>query len=154
MEASQLRNYWRQRKSLVESCSRQILLMQKSLEQMNVQLHKVVSDITGVTGMSIVRAIVGGEHDAQRLSHLRKTAVRCDEATLEKALTGNYREEHVFGLKMAVDAYDFYQLKLRECGVQLELYYEQQYQHRVIKNLKRRAEELGLQLVPSQTVTA
>jgi transposase len=65
-----LRSYWRHRGELVESCSRQIHLMQKALEQMNIQLHKVITDITGVTGMKIMRAIVAGERDAVRLAEM------------------------------------------------------------------------------------
>lgn len=110
-----LRSYWRQRAGIVRCCARQINLMQKSLEQMNVQLHKAISDITGVTGMNIIRAIISGQHNPKNLSQLKITAVKCDEETLEKALTGNYREDHVFSLRQAVEVYDFYQEQLSSC---------------------------------------
>ena len=115
-----LRAYWRQRLHLVESASRQILLMQKALEQMNVQLHKVLSDITGVTGTAIIRAIVGGERRPQALAAMRQRGVKNDEATIAKALTGTWREEHLFALKQALELFDIYHEKIRECDEKIE----------------------------------
>ena len=114
-EVAVVRAYWRQRRQLVQSASRQILLMQKALEQMNVQLHKVVSDISGVTGMSIIREIVAGERDPKKLAENRAHGVKASQHTIAAALEGNWREEHVFALKQAVELYDVFQGKIAEC---------------------------------------
>jgi transposase len=117
-----LRSYWRHREGLVESCSRHILLMQKALEQMNVQLHKAVSDITGVTGMSIIRKIVSGERNPQVLAALRQPGVKRSTEEIAQALTGTYREEHVFALQQALEGHDFLQGQIKRCDEQIERY--------------------------------
>lgn len=117
-----LRSYWRHRSTLVEACSKQIHLMQKALEQMNIQLHKVITDITGLTGMKIIRAIVGGERDAVKLAGMRHALIKSSAETIAKALTGEYRQEHLFTLKQAVEIYDVYQDKIAECDRQTEEY--------------------------------
>ncbi len=119
-EIRTLRAYWRQRDNLVEACSQQILRMQKALEQMNIQLHKVISDITGITGMQIIRALVGGERDPVVLARLKHPLVRSPEHVLAQALMGAYAEEQVFALKQSVELYDFYQQKIAECDRQTE----------------------------------
>ncbi len=121
-EIGVLRSYWRQRSELIQSAAKQIHLMQKALDRMNVQLHKVLSDVTGVTGMNIIRAIVGGERDPLVLAQMRHPQVKNSEETIAKALTGEYREEHLFALKQAVDLYDFYQQKIAECDERIEQY--------------------------------
>lgn len=117
-----LRSYWRHRSTLVEASSTQIHLMQKALEQMNVQLHKVITDITGVTGMKIIRAIVDGERDAVKLADMRHALIKSSAKTIAKALTGEYRQEHLFTLKQALEIYDVYQDKIAECDCQTEEY--------------------------------
>lgn len=117
-----LRSYWRHRAELVESCSRQIHLMQKALEQMNIQLHKVITDITGVTGMRIIRSIIAGERNAVRLARMKHPLVKSSTDTIAKALTGEYRKEHLFALRQAVEIYDIYQGKIAECDRQIESY--------------------------------
>jgi transposase len=117
-----LRSYWRQRESIVDRCSRQIHLMHKALEQMNVQLHKVVSDVAGVTGMRILRAIVAGERDPRALARLRHQRVKATEEEVAQALEGTYREEHMFALKQALQGYDFLQQQLADCDKELEGY--------------------------------
>ena len=94
--------------------------MQKSLMQMNLQLHHAVSDITGVTGMAIVRAIVAGERDPAILASHRDRRCHASMETLCQALIGNYREEHVFALTQALELYDFYQTKVMACDKQIE----------------------------------
>jgi transposase len=89
-----LRAYWRQRGGIVESCARQIHLMQKALEEMNIQLHKAVTDITGVTGMRILRAIVAGERDVHALAALRRGRIKATTEEVARALEGTYRQEH------------------------------------------------------------
>jgi transposase len=115
-----LRAYWRHREGIVESCSRQIHLTHKALEQMNVQLHKAVSDVTGQTGMRILRAIVAGERDRHALARLRDQRVKASEEEIARALEGTYREEHMFALKQALEAYDFFQQQLATCDGALE----------------------------------
>jgi transposase len=115
-----LRAYWRHREGIVESCSRQIHLMHKALEQMNVQLHKAVSDVTGQTGMRILRAIVAGERDRYALARLRDRRVKATEEEVARALEGTYREEHMFALKQALEAYDFFQQQLAACDAVIE----------------------------------
>jgi hypothetical protein len=94
--------------------------MQKALTHMNLQLHHVVSDITGVTGMKIIRAIVAGERDPDVLASMRD--VRCRESiqTIRAALVGNYQPEHVFALAQALELYDSYQARIGECDAQIE----------------------------------
>jgi len=117
-----LRSYWRHRSTLVGACSTQIHLMQKALEQMNLQLHKVITDITGVTGIKIIRAIVAGERDAVKLAGMKHPLIKSSTETIAKALTGEYRQEHLFTLKQALEIYDVYQNKIADCDRQVEEY--------------------------------
>jgi transposase len=110
----------RHRERLIEYAAAHIQHMQKALMQMNVQLHHVVTDITGVTGMRIIRAIIRGERNAAGLATYRDVRCKESEATITAALTGNYREEHVFGLKQAVELYDFYQELINKCDKEIE----------------------------------
>lgn len=119
-EIQPLRQYCRHRASLVESISREILHMQKALEQMNVQLHKVLKDITGVTGMRIIRAVVSGERSPMLLAAMREPGCKKSEAEIIKALTGNYREEHVFTLTQALELYDTFHQKVADCDKKIE----------------------------------
>ena len=118
-----LRTYWRQRMTLIEHRAAHIQHMQKALQQMNLQLSQVLSDVTGVTGMQIMRAIVAGERDCVKLAQLRDR--RCAHSTDEiaKALSGNYRPEHVFALKQALALYDFYSAQISECDAEMERQY-------------------------------
>lgn len=132
-----LRSYWRHRKDLVEMASMQIQLMQKSLEQMNLQLHKVLSDITGVTGMKILRAIVEGQRDPVVLAQMRHPLVRSSEDTIAKALTGDWRAEHLFTLRQALELYDVYQEKIRACDQEIEAYMKTLDSHGDAKDLPK-----------------
>jgi transposase len=89
--------------------------MQKALQQMNLLLHNVVSDITGVTGMKIIKAIIAGERDPDVLALNRQDGCRNSKETIAKSLVGNFRAEHMFALKQAVDLYEIYQSKIAEC---------------------------------------
>ena len=115
-----MRDYLRQRKRLLDYASSHIQHMQKALMQMNLQLHHVVSDITGATGMRIIRAVLGGERDPSVLAGLRDQRVKASEETVHQALVGNDREEHVFALLQAVELYDAYQAKVAACDVRIE----------------------------------
>jgi transposase len=112
-----LRGYMRQKEMLVQSSSMHIQHMQKALQQMNLLLHNVVTDITGVTGMTILKAIIAGERDAKVLASHRDSRCRNSVQTIAKSLVGNYREEHVFALTQAVELYEFYQSKITDCEV-------------------------------------
>jgi transposase len=115
-----LRAYLRQRAELIEHRAAHIQHMQKALAQMNVQLTLVVKDITGVTGMAIIRAIVAGERDPQTLAAFRQPGVKKGEAEFAAALSGHYRAEHLFALKQALALYDFYTVQLVECDTEIE----------------------------------
>jgi transposase len=119
-EVCVLRSYLRQRSMLVAMASRAVQHMQKALEQMNLKLTEVVSDITGKTGMTIIRAILAGERDPQRLATSRDKRCKHDHATIAKALTGHWRAEHLFALQQAVDQYDFLAQQLQACDGQIE----------------------------------
>jgi transposase len=119
-DIAEMRTYSRQRMMLVQEAARQIQLIQKSLEQMNLQLHKVITDISGVTGLAIIRAIVNGERNPLALAQLRQHGVKNSEETIAKALEGNWRPQHLFALEQAVDAYDFVQRQIQQCDTKLE----------------------------------
>ena len=114
-----LRTVSRQREMLVQYQTKHVQHMQKALTQMNVQLDNVISEITGETGQKIVRAIVAGERDALRLAKLRHVRIRASEEEIVKSLQGNWREDHLFALKQAVNLYDSYQTSIAECDEQL-----------------------------------
>jgi len=118
-----LRTYVRQRAMLLEHRAGHIQHLQKALQQMNVQLPQVLSDITGTTGLAIIRAIVAGERDPQVLARLRHGRCQCSEAEIAKALSGHYRPEHVFALKQALALYDFYTAQVQECDTTIEQHY-------------------------------
>jgi transposase len=117
-----LRSYWRHRDSLVRAAASQVQFMQKALEQMNVQLHKVISDITGLTGLCIIQAILDGERDRQKLAALKDPRIRSSEDRIAKALEGDYREEHLFVLGQALATYRFYQMQIAACDQKIEAY--------------------------------
>lgn len=115
-----LRAYLRHRATLIEYRAAHIQHMQKALQQMNVQLIQAVSDITGVTGLTIIRAIVAGERDPQHLAALRDRRCKKSAQEIAKALTGNYRAEHLFALQQALALYDFYTTQLAACDAEIE----------------------------------
>jgi transposase len=115
-----LRAYLRQRDMLVTYAGQHIQHMQKALEQMNVKLTEVVSDITGVTGMAIIKAILRGDRDPVELAKLRDPRCKEDEATIARALYGNWREEHLFALRQAVALYEFYHQQISTCDQAIE----------------------------------
>src|SRR5256714_3916905 len=96
-----LRAYLRQRERLLDYAAGHIQHMQKALTQMNLQIHHVISDITGATGMKIVRAIVAGERDRNRLAAMKDSRIKATEETIAKSLEGDYRPEHLFALKQS-----------------------------------------------------
>jgi transposase len=119
-ELAALRAYLRQRERLLDYAASHIQHMQKSLMQMNVQLHHVVTDMTGVTGMRIIRAIVAGERDPAVLATHRDRRCHASAEDIVAALAGNWREEHVFALGPALELYDVYQAKVADCDSRIE----------------------------------
>jgi len=118
-----LRSLLRHRRSLIDHRSPHVLHMQKALLQMNIQLSQAVSDVTGVTGQAIMRAILAGVRDPQELAALREPGCKKSEEEIGKALTGTWREEHLFVLKQAVALYDFYTQQIQECDEEIERMY-------------------------------
>jgi transposase len=117
-----LRSYLRQRTMLVQGAATHIQHMQKALQQMNLVLHQVVADITGVTGMTIIRAILAGERDPQVLAQHRDYRCKRSVAEIAQSLEGNYRAEHLFALQQAVTLYESYQAQIVACDQQIEQY--------------------------------
>ena len=115
-----LRAYLRHRQTLIENAGAHIQRMQKALVQMNVQLPLVVSDITGVTGLRILRDIVAGRRDPAQLAEHRDHRCRASKAEIIAALTGNYRPEHVFVLQQNLELFDACQAQLAACDIAIE----------------------------------
>ena len=175
-EICALRAVWRHRDMLLSYQARHVQHLQKAMTQMNVQLHHVISDIMGVTGQAIVRAIVAGERDAATLAKLRDRRIKADEAEVAAALQGNWRDEHLFALKQALALIDatrmdkpkaitvsahklarlvYFMLTKGQAFVEAgQDEYEERYRQRVVQNLTRRAHQLGFQLTPQETSSA
>lgn len=119
-EVCVLRSITRHRDNLIRLASTHVLHMQKALDQMNIQLHHVLSDITGLSGLAILDAILDGERDPKVLVQLRDGRVKASEETLIQALTGDYRAEHLFTLKQSLAAYRYYQKLIAACDLEIE----------------------------------
>jgi hypothetical protein len=104
----------------VHLSAKHIQHMQKSLDQMHLHLHHVISDVTGVTGMRIIRAIVAGERDPQTLATYRDYRIQSSEDTIAKALEGDDRPEHVFTLTQSLALYDFTHQQIAACDQEIE----------------------------------
>ena len=119
-EIRAIRALSRHRSSLIEIASVHVQHMHKALTQMNLQIHHVLSDITGLSGMAIIEAIVAGERSPVRLAALCNQRVRSDQETVIKSLVGNYRSEHLFTLKQSLTAYKHYQELIADCDREIE----------------------------------
>ena len=115
-----LRSYLRQRENLVSAASTCIQHMQKALTEMNVQLANVISDITGVTGMAILRALVNGERDPQQLAKLKHKQIRASREEIARSLQGHWRAELIFAVEQSLDLYDFHLAKIQDCDERIE----------------------------------
>jgi transposase len=115
-----LRSLLRHRESLIQAAAAHVQRMQKALDQMNLQLHHVISNLTGLTGLAIIDAILAGERDATKLAALRNWRVHASAETITKALVGDYRPEHVLTLRQSLGAYRYYQQLVAECDVEIE----------------------------------
>lgn len=115
-----LRSYVRHRQTLIEAAATCIHRMQKALTQMNLQLHHVLSDLTGVTGMAIVRDLLAGVRDPHALAAHRNRRCKASAQEIAAALTGNYRPEHLFVLRQNFEAFEFQQRQIAHCDQAIE----------------------------------
>jgi hypothetical protein len=118
-----LRAYLRHRAELLRHRAPHILHIQKALQQMNLQLTQVLTDIMGVTGLAILRAIVEGERDAVQLAQRRNPGCKSSAETIAKALTGDWKDEYLFVLKQSLELYDFYTQQVMTCDAQIQQQY-------------------------------
>jgi transposase len=121
-EICAVRSLLRHRESLVQIASKHVNHIQKSLDQMNLQLHHVISDITGQTGLAILDAILQGERNPKTLAKLRDTRIKASEEIIIKSLVGDYRPEHLFTLRQSLDAYRNYQKMIESCDQEIQNY--------------------------------
>jgi transposase len=124
-EVCAVRSLLRHRESLVQMAATHVNHMQKALDQMNLQLHHVISDIMGQTGLAIVDAILAGEHDPQILAKLRSERIKASEEVIAKSLVGDYRHEHLFTLQQSLAAYRGYQKLIEECDREIRTQLEE-----------------------------
>src|SRR5438132_14307840 len=120
-----MRTYWRQRNDLVQSAGRHIQRMQKALTQMNIQLANVLSDVSGMTGQAIIKAILRGERDPYKLAACRDCRVQASEEEIARYLEGNWQEDLLFVLKQEQEGYEFCQKQMAACDEQLKQYLQQ-----------------------------
>lgn len=120
-----MRSYWRQRQELISMCATSLHHMQKALELMNVQLHKVITDIAGSTGMKIIRSIITGKRDPKVFAQMAHPNCKASPEEFVKALTGHYAQEQVFALSQALHRYDLYQEQIAELDTQLDCFLQQ-----------------------------
>lgn len=115
-----VRSLLRHRDNLIKIASIHVQHMQKSLTQMNVQIHNVISDITGVTGLAIIDAIIAGQRDLEKLADLKDPRIKASKEKIKKSLEGDYHSEHIFTLKQAVQTYRHYRQMIRDCDIEIE----------------------------------
>jgi transposase len=135
----QLRAYLRQRASVIRQASRHVQHMQKALEQMNLKLTEILSDITGATGRTIIRAILRGTRDPKKLARYRDKRCKASEAEIAQALNGSYREEHLFELKQAYEAWQFFRGQVEKVDEQIALQLGRMKCDRALPPLKLKA---------------
>jgi transposase len=135
-----IRSLARHRDGLVEMATCHVQHMQKALDQMNLQLHHVIADITGTTGLAILDAILQGERDVEKLARLRDPRIRASHETIAKSLVGDYRQEHLFTLRQSVALYREYQKKIVDCETETQ---------RLMKALETKA-DLSISLPPAK----
>jgi len=124
-EIRTMRTYWRQRNDLVQSAARQIQRIQKALTQMNLRLANVLTDVSGLTGQAIIKAILAGERDPRKLASFRDKRVKASEEQIARGLEGNWQDDLLFLLKQEQDNYEFCQKQIAECDARLAGYLQQ-----------------------------
>ena len=143
-EIRTMRTYWRQRNDLVQSAGRHIQRMQKAMTQMNIQVANVLSDVSGVTGQAIIKAILTGERDPHKLAAFRDPRVKASEEEIARSLEGNWQEDQLFLLQQEQNGYEFCQKQMAECDQRLEQYLQQREDRSAGANLpeEKRKERL------------
>jgi transposase len=124
-EIRTMRTYWRQRNDLVQAAGRHIQRIQKAMTQMNIQLANVLSDVSGMTGQAIIKAILKGERDPHKLAAFRDWRVKASKEEIARSLEGNWQEDLLFLLQQEQDGYEFCQKQMAECDQRLEQYLQQ-----------------------------
>jgi len=124
-EVRTMRTYWRQRNDLVRAAARHIHRIQKAMTQMNIQLANVLSDVSGMTGQAIIKAILAGERNPRKLAAFRDPRVKAREEQIALSLEGNWQQDLLFVLKQEQDGYEFCQRQMAECDRQLNQYLQQ-----------------------------
>lgn len=119
-EVCAVRSVWRQRADLVSMASQHVQHMHKALTQMNLQIHHVINDITGVTGLAIIDAIVAGERDAEKLAQLREPTIQASPETIRQSLVGDWRREHLFVLAQSRRLYQSYREQIAACDREIQ----------------------------------
>jgi transposase len=144
VEIRMARNYWRQRNDLVRSAARYIQRMQKVLTQMNVQLANVISDLTGLTGQAIIKAILDGERDPSVLAAYRNPRVKASQEEIARSLEGNWQDDLLFVLSQEQEGYEFCKKQIADCDARLEQYLNQREDRRAGASLpeEKRKERL------------
>jgi transposase len=119
-EICAIRSLWRHRDNLIQMATLHLQHMQKALDQMNLQIHHVISDLAGTTGLAIMDAVLAGERDPHKLAKLRNRHIQASEETIIKSLVGDYREEHLFTLRQSLKSYRHYQELIQEVDLQVK----------------------------------
>ena len=143
-----LRSYVRQRSDLIAQRSEHSLRMQKALTQMNLQLNNVIRDITGISGMLIIRAMISGERNPIKLAQLADRRCNNPKDIIAKSLEGNFRQEHMFALKQAVDFYDYYHQKIVECEKEIKTALEKIFKTEENNDLKAQTTQTNALKLP------
>src|SRR6266436_5174165 len=143
-EIRTLRTYWRQRNDLVRAAGRHIQRIQKAMTQMNLQLANVLSDVSGMTGQAIIKAILGGERDPQKLAEFRDSRVKASKEEIARSLEGHWQEDLLFVLQQEQSGYEFCQKQMAECDQRIEQYLKQREDRSAGDNLpeEKRKERL------------
>lgn len=149
-EICALRSLWRHRENLIQLATVHLQHMQKALDQMNVQIHHVISDLSGTTGLAIVDAILAGERNPEKLAKLRNWRIKASEETIKESLVGDYRTEHLYVLKQSLDGYRTHQKMIQELDVEVKRRMSQ-LPSKVDPELKPLGEERNPRKTPRRT---
>lgn len=143
-----LRAYTRHRKSLIDGAARYISKMQKAMIVQNIHLSVVLTDITGKSGKAIIEAILQGERDGNKLAALADRRVKATKEEIAKALTGHWKEQHLFELQQSWQMYNFYHTQVRECDERIEALLQEEVQKQHVEDLayepKKKSNELRM----------
>ena len=148
-EIAELRSLVRHRENLISYRSSHIQHMQKSLHLMNIQLDNVIGDITGYTGMKIIRDIVDGERNPKELASYRDPRCKKSEEDIAKSLEGNYKAEYIFQLKQSLDLYDYYGQLIKDCDLEIKKKYSQ-FTYKLTDEEQEKLAEIVIKRIPKK----